>query len=200
MALIRLVPHADHSDPVCPCTVAIDEERKRQRADVPAHTGTDRDAHDQREPQRVRHVIQIFQAEHKICLLITHGVSRDEVVIPEILFRLLQLYHSDACLRCGSQELLPRICRARRETCRVGPMPGLIHSRDDLERIFRLQCFIDPLFRKFTAIGKAIRRRAGLHRLIPDRQDPRGTVDPAEHPACIIDPTVHDPDQHPLPF
>ena len=200
MALIRLVSHADHGDPVCPCTVAVDEEGKGKRTDVPAHTGPDRDAHDQGKAQRVRRIIQVFQPEHKIGLLITHSVSRDEVVIPEILFRLLQLHHRDACLRRGPQELLPRICRAGGKACRVGPMSGLIHSRDDLERIFRLQCFIDPLFRKFTAIGKPFRRRAGLHRLIPDRQDPRGAVNPAEHFARIVDPAVQEPDQHSLPF
>ena len=137
MPLIRLVPCSDHCDPVCSRAVTIDKKRKGKGPDMPSHAGSHSDAHHQRKPQRVRHVIQIFKSKHEICLLITHGIPRNEVVISEILLCLLQLYHHNTCLGRGSQKLLSGICRTCRETCRICTMSGLIHSRNSLQRIFR---------------------------------------------------------------
>ena len=74
---------------ICNGTVAINQKRERERADMSAHSGAACDTYDKRHFKRISQVIQEFKSQHYVCLLITYGIVGNIIIVPQILFCLL---------------------------------------------------------------------------------------------------------------
>ena len=146
MPFVRFVPCADHSDPVGAGTVSLDEKGEGERADMPAHAGADGDADDQRHFQSVSKVVEIFQSQHQVCLLITDCVPGDEVVIAEIILCLFQFDHGDGSFRCGAEKLLFGIGAPCGNARSIGPVPAFIPGWDERTWILCRERRVDHLF------------------------------------------------------
>ena len=163
---------------------------------MPAHTGAAGHAYDEGHAQGIRQVIEVAEPQHQIGLLIADGVPGDEIIVPEILFGLLEFDNSDGCPGGGAQELLSGVrasgCQACGRMCRARSRQRMERAKADYRNgALRRSC---PVY--IHCRMRSLRRRAALDGLVPDGFDPGGTVQAAEECGLIIDPAVQEADEH----
>ena len=200
VSFVRFISGADHCDVVCPCAVALNQKRKGQCADVSAHAGTACNADDQRHPETVGKIVQIFEPQHQVGFLVADCIVRDKIIVSQVLLRLFQFDHSNGCFRGGSEKLLPGVSTARSKTCCISAVPAVVCGGNQCKRLFGTESGIDLLLCVFTAIREIPGRSTALYCLIPDGCNPRGAVKIPEDIVCIVDPAIHKTDQDSVPF
>ena len=156
----------------------------------------------QGQPVPSGHQKKVFYAHHNVIFLIGFRGGGDEVIIPEILFGLLQLYNGKKGLRSssgeGSRVGLVSCCNSRQQ----GSVPAFIPGWDDGKGIFCFQSPIDLLPGIFPAVGNILENIShhnsrSLLRLIPEPQDSCGAVRAEEDRISVINSGVHNTDERP---
>ena len=139
----------------------------------------------------------IFNPQHDIICFIGGHVIRRHIIIPQKLFRLLQLHYDNIRIRSRPQEIQASVQGApRRSRSHCRPMTYLINRRHQFQRLLRLKSLVYLLSRIFASIKIAIRGRARLHTLIPDGQNPGTSIRSPENRIPIVDTRIHKSQHH----
>ena len=112
------------------------------------------------------------------------------------MFGLLEFDNGDGCPGGGTEELLSGVRTSGCQACGVCAVPGLVNGWNERKRIIGTERFVDHFPGVLAAIGEVLRRRTGLHGLVPDGFDPGGTVQAAEECGLIINSAVQEADEH----